>query len=194
MKALELRKIEKLYFGYEDIAKILNISKDSARVVASRYVKAGVLVRIKRNLYMLYEKWIAATTEQTFEVANLIEVPSYVSLMTALSYYEVTTQIQQKFIESIAIKRTKEVEIQGTKFCYSKIKSSLYFGFMRKRGFFIAEPEKAFLDLLYFKSLGRRSVDFSSIDYARLNWSKIRQFVDLYPAATQKLLRRYEYS
>ena len=193
MKALALRKIEKLYFGYEDIARILNISYESAKVAASRYVKAGILIRIKRNLYMLFEKWAAMSLEQKFTIANLIQVPSYVSFMTALSYYEITTQLQQNYLESVALRRSRAVAIEKTFFQYTKIKPELYFGFMRIRGFFIARPEKAFVDALYLHSLGRRSIDISSLDLDKFDWPVVLQISESFPKRTQDLAQRYEY-
>ena len=103
MKSLELDRIRKLYFGYEDIAKVLGISAASAKVTASRYVKLGVLVRIKRNMYTLREVWNTAGREEKFVIANLGQAPSYISLMTALDYYEITTQVLRNFFESVAI-------------------------------------------------------------------------------------------
>lgn len=85
--------------------------------------------------------------------------PSYDSLTTALSYYGTTTQMPQNFIECIAIKRSKEVQIEDTLFKYRKIDPRLYFGFVKLRGFFVAEPEKALLDSLYLISRGRYSLD-----------------------------------
>ena len=194
MKALALRKIEKLYFGYEDIARILNISPESAKVAASRYVKAGILIRIKRNLYMLFEKWAAMSIEQKFTIANLIQVPSYISFMTALSYYEITTQLQQDYIESVALMRSRAVAIEKTFFEYTKIKPELYFGFKRIRGFFIARPEKAFVDALYLHSLGRRSIDISSLDLDKFDWPMILEISKSFPKRTQNLAQRYEHS
>lgn len=194
MKALQLRKTEKLYFGYEEIARVLNISPSSAKVAVSRYVKAGFLIRLKRNLYVLYEKWFAMPLEQKFAIANLIQTPSYISFMTALNYYEITTQLQQDFIESVAIRRSNEIEIEPTVFHYVKIKPELYFGFTRKQGFFIADPEKAFVDALYLQSLSRHSFDISSIDLERLNQAKILQVAKSFPQRTQRLVKKYEYS
>ncbi len=194
MKALQLRKIDKLYFGHEDIARALNISLSSAKVTAYRYVKAGVLIRIKRNIYVLQERWASLSIEQKYTIANLIQVPSYISLMSALDFYEITTQMQQNFVESIALKRTKEVEIANTFFNYIKIKPNLYSGFVRMRGFFIAEPEKALLDALYLMSLGRYRLDIASIDFDKLDKGKIDQFAKLFPSGTQKLLLSYDCS
>ena len=193
MKYIKLRNIEKLYFGYEEVAKALGISLVSARVSANRYVKQGLLLRVKRNLYVLKEKWEAMGRENKFVLANLAQVPSYISLMTALDYYEITTQMQRNFIESIAIKRTREINMEGAVFNYSKINKNLYFGFLKKRGFFIASPEKAFLDALYLASLKRYSIDVSSIDFTKLNKSILRKMIKKFPVKTQIALEGYGY-
>jgi len=184
MKILQLRNIEKLYFGHEDIARALGITLQSAKVSANRYVRQGLLIRLKRNIYVLKDKWIRLDREQVFPLANIIQVPSYISLMTALDYYEITTQVQRDFIESVAVKRTKEVEIGQRFFNYTKINTDLYSGFSRTRGFFIATPEKAFLDALYLMSLGRYRFDIPSIDFSKLNLKKIEYLARLFPLNT----------
>jgi hypothetical protein len=50
MKTIELNSINRFYFGYEDIARALKIRPASARVSASRYVRLGLLMRLKRNI------------------------------------------------------------------------------------------------------------------------------------------------
>lgn len=193
MKFLQLQNIEKLYFGHEDIARALGIKLQSAKVTANRYVKQGLLVRVKRNIYVLKEKWKSLDREQRFILANIIQVPSYISLMSALDYYEITTQMQRDFIESIAVKRTKGVEIEHSFFNYTKINSDLFFGFSRTRGLFIAAPEKAFLDAVYLISFGRYSFDISSIDFSKLNSEKIDNMARSFPLKTQRFLNRNEY-
>ena len=193
MKALELGKIRKLYFGHEDIARALGISEASAKVSASRYVKQGLLVRLKKNVYVLRENWNAAGREQKFLLANLGQVPSYLSLMTALDYYEVTTQLQRDFFESVAIKRTKEIHLDGTVFRYAKITSTLYFGFKKHNGFFMATPEKALLDAFYLMSYGRYSLDISSLDATRLDRGEIRRLSREFPSRTQSRLKKHGY-
>jgi len=185
-----LRKIKKLYFGYEEISRALNINPDSARVVANRYVKKDILIRIKRNLYILREKWDNIDEEERFTLANIIQVPSYISLMTALGYYGISTQIQRGFIESIGIYRTKEVRVAEEVFNYTRIKKKLYFGFSKTRGFFIAFPEKAFLDALYLMSLKRYKFDLTSLDIDKLDMGKIKKMVKRFPVKTKKLLEQ----
>ena len=192
MNTQNLKKIKKLYFGYEEIARSLAIAHDSARVSANRYVKQGYLVRVKRNIYVLKEKWVTLTKEEQFVLANMAQVPSYISLMTALDYYELTTQLQRDFIESIAVKRTKEVKVENTVFNYTKIAKNLFLGFVRKKGFFIAEPEKAFLDILYLVSLKRYSFDLSSIELDKLNFVKLKLMARKFPKKVQEALKTYE--
>ena len=188
MKYFELNRIKKLYFGYEEISRALGISLSSARVSATRYVKQGFLVRAKRNVYVLRERWKTLTIEEKFVLANLLEVPSYISLMTAMGYHEVTTQVQRDFIESLAVKRTKETDVEGAVFKYTKIKKELYFGFRRDEGFFIASPEKAFLDAVYLVSIKKYSFDISSVDTDKLDMGILRELAEQFPSKTRKYL------
>ena len=187
----KLNKITKLYFGYEDIARVLGISPVSARVEAHRFVRYGILLRIKRNLYILRSVWQGLSQEERFAVANIIQVPSYVSFMSALEYYGITTQVLRDFVESVSQKRTKEVSIDDFVFTYTRIRSDLYFGFVRKGNFFIAEPEKAFLDSLYMTLLGRYRFDISSIDFDRFDIKKLKAFSRRYPQKVRDEVKRY---
>jgi hypothetical protein len=69
----------------------------------------------------------------------------------------------------------------------------LYSGFSRTRGFFIAAPEKAFLDAVYLMSFGRYSFDIPSIDFSKLNREKIKYMARLFPLKTQNLINKNEY-
>ena len=188
MKIQELNRIRKLYFGHEEISRVLGISLQSSRVSANRYVKHGLLIRIKRNMYVLTEKWRTLEREEKFILANLLQVPSYISLMTALDYYEISTQMQRDFIESVALKRTKEIEAENSIFTYTKINTNLYEGFKKEEGFFIAVPEKAFLDAFYLMSLGRYSFDIASIDFNKLNRDETFRLIKMFPAKIQKVM------
>jgi len=193
MKLNELRNIQKLYFGYEELAGALGISPASARVAASRYVKQGLLLRVKRNLYILRQTWEKAGREEKFFIANIGQVPSYISLLTALDYYEITSQVQRNFFESIAVTRTKEIRIDQTVFTYTRINEELYFGFSREKGFFIASPEKAMLDAFYLMSYGRYSLDLSAVSADRLDLDQIAAMSARFPSKTRRLLKKHGY-
>lgn len=193
MNYRKIGRLNKLYFNCRDIARAFGISPGSGRVAATRLVKSGDITRVKRNFYVLSQKWNSSSLEDRFILANLLQVPSYISLMTALSYYEVTTQVQPDFIESVGYYRTKFVEVKGSSFNYSKINRKLYFGFAKVKGFFIAVPEKAFLDALYLKSLKKYNFDLTSIDPGKLDMRRIRLMAGKYPILARKLLLKYGY-
>jgi predicted transcriptional regulator of viral defense system len=193
MKFLELNTVSKDYFGYEDIASALGITPAAAKVFAHRYVKNKILIRAKRGIYILREKWNHFSREQKFEIANLLQVPSYISLATAMDYYEITTQMQKSFIESIAIKRTKEFDINGTVFNYTRINRNLYNGFLKQNNFFIATPEKALLDASYLMSLGRYKFDTTVIDLNKVNRELLLKEAKRFPEKTQNFMENHGY-
>ena len=193
MKIFELKKIDGLCFGVEDISKALGISVASARVTASRYARQGVLLRMKKNMYVLREAWNAAGREEKFQLANLGQVPSYISLMTALDYFEMTTQMQRNYFESVAVRRSKEIHMNGSLFRYVKLAPNLYDTFEKVKNFFIATPEKALLDAFYLLSCGRYSLDLSSLDAAKFDRGEIQRLSGKFPLKTKTLLERYGY-
>ncbi len=193
MKAFDLSKIRKPFFGYEEIARVRGISTASAKVTAGRYVREGILLRLKRNLYVLRQTWDVAIMADKFRLANLGQSPSYISLATALDYYQVTSQMQRAFFESVAVKRTREIQVDGSVFRYVKIDQALYFGFRKENGFFIATPEKALIDAFYLMSLGRYSLDLSAVDGDKLDQENLRDLSARFPKKTRNLLEKYGY-
>lgn len=177
MKLLSLNNIDKLYFNTRDIARLLSISHSSAKVSASRYVKKSVLIRLKPDLYILASRLPTLTDSDRFLLANIIQTPSYVSLTTALSHFGITTQQQQYFIESIALKRTKHVGAGNLHFSYKKIKQALYEGFTKIEGYFIAEPEKALADAVYLSSMGKYNCDFHAIDFRKIKKDQVSAYI-----------------
>lgn len=187
MSYLALRKIRSLYFTYNEVAEALSIRPASARVLCSRYVAGNRLIRLKRNVYMLKERWAYLDQNQIMRVANIIQVPSYISLTTALSYYGYTTQRQQNFVESVCLNRTYNRIVEGIEFNYTKVSRPYYSGFDKLNGVFLASPEKALADALYLTSLGRYSLDFAALERAKLNRKRLKTLLAGYPEKTRKL-------
>ena len=172
---------ERLAFGAEDVAAAYGTTRASAHVLCSRYVRQGVFVRLKKNFYVLERNWEKYGRQDFFRISNLLQVPSYVSCMTALAFYGITTQVQRDWYENISMKRSTSVEARGISFIYHKFQPALYFGFTRQEGFFVAEPEKAFLDAAYLDSIGRYSVDWSSLNLEALDMAKLRALLVPFP-------------
>jgi predicted transcriptional regulator of viral defense system len=182
MSYYQLLKIQKPFFSLDDVAYTLGIQPGSAAVLCSRYVKKGLLVRLKRGLYARTEQLRNYGQQDLFRLANFLQVPSYISLTTALSYHGLTTQVQRGFFESISLKRTRKFEVGQFTFLYSKISLDLYKGFERVEDVFIALPEKALLDSLYLASLGRYSLDTSALDLTKVNGEVLENLSSFFPS------------
>lgn len=190
MNYANLRKLkEKLCFSVDALPRIIKIKPESARVLCSRYAKKGVFVRLKRNMYVLSEKWESFEQEEFLKIANLLQVPSYISFLTALSRYGLSTQVQQGFFESASLKRSLRADIKGVAFNYYKLKERYYFDFTKKDGIFMASKEKAFLDAAYLCSFGKYKIDFSAIDIGKLDIKKLKTMLKIYPAKTKKIIK-----
>lgn len=190
MNLHKLFNIEKQVFNASDIANVLSISIKSAQVTASRYVSRGLLIRLKRDLFILPQRLQNATEEEIFYIANLLQTPSYISLTTALSFYELTTQQTPNFIESIASKRTTMFEAKNFQFNYSIVKDEFYFGFERRENYFIATPEKALADMIYLSSQGNYNADFEAVDLSGINKSEVKMILNKSSKAAQNLWQK----
>ena len=179
---------DKLFFSVEDVAEILGITIASAHVLCSRYVRKGLFIRLKRNVYIVAERWRNLERTDFLVLANFLQVPSYISFLSALVYYEVTTQVPRMVWESASLKRSKLFSVRGAEFRYYKMSGSLYQGFLNADGVFVAEREKAFLDSIYLSSLGRYSLDVSAIDLGKLEMTAIERWLNYYPERTKGLV------
>ena len=187
MKITDLANIKKLYFSVKDIADAFAISYDSAKVTCSRYASKGLIIRVKRNLYVSRNKWSNIPERDMFVITNMLQVPSYISLTTALVYYGVTTQVQRNFIESVSVRKTKRFDVEDVVFNFSKIKKQYFNYFLRKDNIFIATPEKALVDAIYLTAFNMYKLDFKAIEYKKLDFKKIRNILKQYPDRVKKL-------
>jgi predicted transcriptional regulator of viral defense system len=188
---IEFQKLYNLpYFTGEDVANLLGIQRTSASVFCSRYAKRGLLVKLKNNFYITSQKLKDVSIDELFSIANVLQVPSYVSLMTGLAYYEITTQVQRYFIESASLKRSIEYEPEGVKFKYYKLNKAFYSDFVKINNLFIATKEKCFLDAVYLYSFGKYNIDFSSLNLKKLDMNRLEKLLKNYPVKTKKLVRK----
>ena len=172
---------QRLFFGIQDVAYATGLSRPSAQVLCSRYIKNGVFLRLKRDFYVLADNWDRNGTRQLMQIGNLLQVPSYLSLTTALAYHGFTTQVQRRYVESVASRRSKTIAVRDTVFVFHKLQRRLFFGFQRKDGLFIAEPEKAFLDAAFLEILGHSALDWDAVDLARMDRCRLDAYLNAFP-------------
>lgn len=186
-----LQKLQnRLCFTVDELAAAARIRPESARVLASRYAQKGIFIRLKNNLYVLGQKWQNLAQGDFLAIANRLQVPSYVSFMTALMFYEVTSQVQRGFVESASLKRSISFDARDTSFNFYKLKKAYYFGFSRQDNIFIASKEKAFVDMVYLYGLGKYRFDASSLDLKKLDKNLIKDILKTFPAKTGEIARK----
>ena len=78
------------YSGLPSLQALFNITRESARTTAFRLVERGILMRLRRDLYVLVN-----TKYSLFSLANALYQPSVISLETALNYWGLIVQVPQ---------------------------------------------------------------------------------------------------
>jgi predicted transcriptional regulator of viral defense system len=130
-----------------------NISVFSIRKQLSRWISAGKILQIKRGLYVVAAPYMKKEPHP-FLIANMIKKASYVSLQSALEYYG-TIPEYVPVITSVTTGRPEQISTKLGKFIFKHLKKELFWGYkelevIKGTGIFIATPEKALLDLIYF--------------------------------------------
>jgi len=166
----------------------------------TRWTKRGLLVSLRKGIYVLN----AADRKihpDAFTVANILYEPSYVSLESALSFYELIPE-KVTIITSVTTKKTARFENEFGAFIYQRIKPAAFRGFKKigegHQSFFMAEPEKAAADFLYLNlsSFDRDAKDkleesyrFQNIE--QLNPVRLKELAGLF--SSKKLLKVTEH-
>jgi len=147
-----------------DLKKLLDIEKDNTSYkIAEKLVAEKLLLRLKKGVY-----FSIFNPPDSFEIANAIYTPSYISLESALNYYGILPQFPYS-VTSVSPKKSKKLLIDEKEFEYVQISSKLYLDFRREGPAVIASPEKALLDMIYIVSKGFRRIEFEDLDYSRIN-------------------------
>ena len=136
-------------FNKEDVKYFLNLDDNSAQKIINRYLKNGYFAQLKKGLY-----YMPLNKPDPLRVANYLYQPSYISLETALSRYQIILE-RVYTITSVTSKTPKEYTIDNLVYTYKSIKMEAFTGYHKHEGLFIAYPEKALADYLYYVSLGR---------------------------------------
>ena len=117
----------------------------------SRWVKKGLLIRLRQGYYTFAE--YKGSNDHVYYFANRIYKPSYISLHTALSFYGIIPEAVTQ-ITSISGLKTARFSNAFGEFAYKSVKEKLFFGYDHKMfvddlTVLFAFAEKAIIDLLY---------------------------------------------
>ncbi|MBW1698676.1 MAG: hypothetical protein JRG77_08400 [Deltaproteobacteria bacterium] len=179
-----------LFFTTEEVARKFGITRASAHVLCSRQVKNGSFIRLKKNFYVLEDRWPYLERQDLFVIANYLQVPSYLSCTTAMVYHGLTTQVPRDWYESVSIKRSIQYSARGVTFSYFKLKKDYYFGFTKIGPFFMAQREKAFLDACHLCAHGHYALDWSALDMERLDTGNLKALLKPFPYRTRGMVKK----
>jgi predicted transcriptional regulator of viral defense system len=191
MKFQKLFKIlhkHKMYvFTFEDALMFFpEETRQNLKRMVQRWKKQGRLESLKRGLYELTYPDDQHIPDMF--IANYLYNPSYVSLETALSNYSIIPEVSMA-VTSISAKPTRRFKNKHGLFVYHTVKPAAFTGYyiQKQAGFdiHIAEPEKALVDYLHFKTYRSGKIDFAQerLDKGsirRLNKKKLNKYAKLY--------------
>ncbi|MEK7277632.1 MAG: hypothetical protein AAB427_09805 [Chloroflexota bacterium] len=183
----KLREAGLSTFAPQDVIHLLAATDISARFLLTRAVKRGDVLKLRRGLYTL-----AAFPPSALEAANALYRPSYLSFAFALSYYQIIPETVYT-IASATTRTTATFTALGRQFAYRRIKRAAFTGYhaerVDNRVVWIAEPEKALVDTLYFVVLGKQALP-ERVHTTKLSKSKVRAFARLF--GNEDLLKAVE--
>lgn len=138
LPVISISEIEKAFPGFD-------------RNALTRWQKQGYVQKIRSGFYRLTNRPLKGEADFFF-IANRIYAPSYISLQSALRWYDF---IPEGVFTVISVSTLKTIQLATPigSFSYRSMKPDLYWGYrLEQYGDFrikIADPAKAILDLLY---------------------------------------------
>jgi len=134
-----------------------------------RYLKAGKLYSVRKGIYAKDKNY------EKYELATKIFTPAYVSFETVLAKTGIIFQFYgQIFVASYL---TRELTIGGQTYVLKKIKDPILtnrIGIEAKENYFIASPERAFLDIIYLNK------EYYFDNLSSINWDRVMEILSIY--------------
>lgn len=128
-----------------------------------------------------------------FRISNCLHRPSYVSLESALSYYNLIPEAVYSQ-QAITTRKTITYETQVGTFNYRSVKPELFFGYKiihkDKLPVMIADIEKALLDYLYLTASLKTMKDIEALRFNfmelqnRVDWDKLDKYALVFNSKT----------
>lgn len=152
----------------------------------------------KDYIRKLINKWylfteVPLTEHLLYRISNCLHHPSYVSLESALSFYQLIPE-QVYTLQAVSTRKTILYETPVGHFNYRTIKPELYFGYrvLHTEGLpvVIADLEKAILDYFYLQASVKTQEDIQGLRWnleeiqAALDWEKLYTYSAVFNSST----------
>ncbi len=180
---LELMRAKSTIFTINEISLLWGESDvNFIRKKMYRYVKAGKICSVRRGIYAKDKNY------DKYELATKIYTPSYISFETVLAKAGVIFQLYgQIFIASYL---SRELLIGDQTYSFRKIKNSVLTnktGMEEKDNYFIASPERAFLDVIYLNK------EYHFDNLINIDWDEVYKILPIYNnKRVEKNVKRYK--
>ena len=169
-----------------------NVDPADLRRQLSRWTRSGRVHQLRRGLYVLAPPW-RKQCPHPFLVANRLAPGSYVSGLSALAHAGAIPEYVPE-ITSVTPGRPHLRSTPLGRFSFRHMKDGLRFGYQRidlghGQSAFVAEPEKAVLDLVHLHpgGDGRAYLEALRLDVDTLRLERLQALAAI--AATRKLAR-----
>lgn len=153
-------------FSPSDFQRVFGVSLRATQEFVKDHCN-DLFLKIRNGLYAL-----RLEPPQEEAIANRLYAPSYISFEYALARYGIIPESVYA-VTSATTRITREFIVDSKSFTYSHIKKQAYRGYRTEKiggiTVFIAEPEKALVDYLYFVDLKRKTLN------ERLNVRKLKK-------------------
>ena len=159
-----------------DVREVRQIFPDFESRRFYEWQKKSYIKKLSRLFYIFSDRNINEA-ENNF-IANKLLEPSYISLESALRYYNLIPEVVF-LTTSVTTRKTKLLKTPIGDFQYRKVKEKLFFGYRiinaGQIAYKIADPEKALLDFLYLRSDIKSEGDIFEL---RINGESYREIID----------------
>jgi predicted transcriptional regulator of viral defense system len=163
------------------------LSSAAVAEALKRQRKRGLLEKVADGVYLNK----LATSVSARDVVNELVPDSYISLGTALAEWGLYSQ-NPIATTCVTTARGRKIKTASIDIVYRKISPGLFWGFTEKKGRYgsykIAEPEKAFLDWIYFTLKDGLDVEFDEIQFGKLGRSRLVEYARKYPSTVVQTL------
>lgn len=153
---------------------------EAIKQIIKRANQKGELIRVKNGLYVVGED-LRKYGVSLFSMANYMVHPSYISLESALSYYNLIPEAVYT-TTSVTTKLSNEYKNDFGIFSFSHLKLEHFnFGFYQKNEksgpYLIATPLKALIDYIYLHNKDYDSIKEIEEDL-RFDWDQFLEYKD----------------
>jgi len=170
------------FFYLADLMKLGGQTRHAARKTAQRLRKRGLLLHVGPELHA------NGLRPPSIEAAACVLRPAYVSFEHALFLHGLLSQAPI-MITCATPGRPGPATTDLGEIKYHHIKDALYHGFEHTAdGWLLAIPEKALLDLLYFRLRRGEEPRLDELDPSLLDQSTLIRLARLYPGSVRSLL------